>query len=113
MFGIHHCLGLLTLGSVLAAPVHAAEKFVGEWNGENSTSIEIISDDPLRVLYCYENDCNEFPATGTKDRMVLVFEAGNGFPGATMKVERDGRLMRAVYKRDNSDQSFKVTLAPG
>ena len=105
-------LALLTL-SISWTTALAAERFIGEWAGEDATSIEITSENPLTVMYCIKSECNEWKPRGTAEDMTFDFPAGERFPGATMTMKRDGDLYQGWYQQTGAKISYKVTLVKG
>jgi len=102
---------LFLFGSIgLSSPAFAGDRYVGEWAGEDATSIEVISQSPLTVHYCIKDDCQNWNPKGTADDMEFWFPDGNNFPGATMTMKRDGEVYRGVYQQVGSDIVYKVTL---
>ena len=91
----------------------AGERYVGEWAGEDFTSIEVTSESPLTVRYCIKDDCQDWNPKGTADDMEFWFPDGNGFPGAKMTMKRDGNVYRGVYQQVGSDTIYRVTLSRG
>jgi len=115
MIGLQRTLMSMTVAFIglSFSAAHAGEKYIGHWLGEDRTSIEILSTNPLTVEYCIKQSCQNWNPDGDKNNMVFNFPEGNGFPGAIMTMKRDGAFYRGEYRQTGSQTVFKVTLSRG
>jgi hypothetical protein len=97
-------IGLASTGS----PAFAGDKYVGKWDEQVSTSLEIIS--KTRVTYCYDGGCNRLKFKGTLDEMTFTFPKNGNFAGATMTMTKDGDTYLGEYELNGSSRIAVATL---
>lgn len=86
----------------------AGDKYIGMWNGQTSTSLELVS--KTRVIYCFNGDCNTLKVNGNLDAMAFKFPKNGNFAGATMTMTKDGNKYLGEYELNGSSVINKATL---
>lgn len=103
-------LAIVGISTTIAS---AGEKYTGKWNGVSRTSIEILSEAPLKVRYCYKTQCGTHTPSGDLKKMIFNFpKSSNGFPGARMTVTKDGEKYLGEYRVRNATQISQAILTP-
>lgn len=105
--------GFVTLTALVAfastgSYAFAGDKYVGKWDEQVNTSLEIVS--KTRVTYCYDGGCNRLKFKGTLDEMTFTFPKNGSFSGATMTMRKDGDTYLGEYELNGSARIAVVTL---
>ncbi len=101
---------ILGMGTTIAM---AGEKFSGKWDGGTRTSIEIMSEAPLTVRYCFKAQCSTHTPSGSLMKMTFNFpKNSNGFPGARMTMTKDGENYLGQYRVNKATQISQAILSP-
>lgn len=96
------------LSLCLASASRAGEIYRGNFaqNEADKISVEIVSESPLKIVYCYLNDCSEFEPTGTVEMMTLVMQPRGDFKGAEMTLRKKFGKYSAEYVHKDGRRFF-------
>jgi len=103
-------IALILLFSV-AFSATADEKYKGIWSGGSRTSLEIVTETPLIVRYCFRGKCNLYEPNGTLRNIRINFPAGDAFPGAKLRFKKRGEQYLGTYKVKGALKTFRATLS--
>ena len=82
----------------------AGDKYEGVWSGAptDTTSIEILSEDPLKITYCSKDDCEEWAPEGSTDKMTMILKPNGNFMGATVTFQlKFGKYVGEYHHADD------------
>lgn len=104
-FGFMH----LSYGAAIAG-----ETYFGTWGNSATTvaiktSIKFISKNPLKIRYCFRSSCSNHVASGTENKMVLIFPKNRAFPGARLSLTKKGKTYLGRYRRKGKQQVSRAT----
>ncbi|MEE9315262.1 MAG: hypothetical protein V3V02_11495 [Rhizobiaceae bacterium] len=85
--------------------------YYGKWDGSANTSLEIVSEAPLTVRYCFKKQCANHAPSGTLEDMVFDFPKSAGFRGAKMTMIKNGEVYNGRYQIRGSSNVALATLA--
>lgn len=93
---------------LFCASANAGEVYRGHFaqNEADRISIEIVSADPLKVVYCYLEDCSEFTPEGTPEMMTLKMQPNGDFAGAEMVLRKKFGKYSAEYIHKDGRRYF-------
>jgi len=108
----------LSILSAIALSIHlfsvsdanAGKVYRGSWEGTAKTSLEILSEKPLSVRYCFRGDCQLHEPSGSVRRMTIKYPRRGDFRGATLKFTKKGDRYEGWYKRRFETRVYKATL---
>ncbi len=105
-------LTIIGASVAFATPVitFANSHYQGIWSGGAHASLEIMSEMPLIVTYCFQSDCHLYEPSGTIDDMTFVFKARGDFPGATMTMQKKGTDYEGNFQQTGSAEVYTATL---
>jgi len=103
-------LAVLVTAATSVAAI-AGEKYKGTWTGEGGKStLEIKSEKPLIIRYCYNNRCDLHEPSGSVKSMTVRYPKRDNFPGATMKLKKSGATYKGTYKIKGDKSVYTVTM---